>query len=532
MYKLIVVDDEEVIREGLKQFIDWRSMGYLLVSCFEDGKDAIEYLQNNQVDVVLTDIDMVHVSGLELSKFIHENFPQIKTVIVSGFKDFEFAKKAIEFNVEHYLTKPTDIKEINSVFQKMKGELDQKKQRDEEEKCYRQRYDEMIPLLKEQFLINVLSGAIKNDIELTARLETIKLTSDLASGNCCIIEVTVNTEEKSKGLGNDYIWTTLQKFFHSEKNGTQYISTYLNRKTLKILALSHRNEKKDFIALIDSDIMKIKKSIQKNFGIFLTFVKNPMFDSLIELAQNVKLNTSSSFQTGNDSKSALEVGEYRDLIQEYRQFISFIIDGNVKAIEDSLYHIFSKLEAFPIEDVQRLIIDLLSMISHTFAEMGVNVFEISKGKIAYQGVLNINNLEDIKGWCQEYLQQMINYYSKMRKKSSSHQIIEQAKKYIQHMYNKDLSLEDVADYVYLNHVYFSRLFKQQTGKNFSDYLTSIRIEKAIELLKENKYKTYEISEKVGYKSSKYFSRVFKQSTGCSPKEYCRTFLSESRMFNE
>jgi YesN/AraC family two-component response regulator len=535
MYKLIVVDDEEVVREGLRQFIDWNSMGYQLIGCLEDGKDAIEFLQSNKVDVVLTDIDMVHVSGLELARFIHGHFPYIKTVIVSGFKDFEYAKKAIEYNVEHYLLKPTDINEISSVFEKIKLELDNRMKKEKEEIQYRQRYDEMIPLLKEQFLIHVLSGSISNELELTTRLEAIKVPSYLVNSECCLIHVYMNNEQEQKGFSHDYLKNTLQKFFHSERNDNHYISSYLNQNTLQILALSlQKGSDTELISSVENDISKIKKSVQKNFGVFLTFEKSPIYQNLMALSQNINLKTISNnyYINETETKSDLEVKEYREIIQQYRNFISFIIDENVKDIEATLNNIFDQLESFSIQDIQRLIIDLFSMISHTFVEMGINVFEINNGKIAYQGVLNINNIEEIKRWCYEYLQQIIAYYSKINKESSAHQIINQAKKYIHLMYNKEVSLEDVANYVYLNHVYFSRLFKQHTGTNFSDYLTNIRIEKAIELLKENKLKTYEISEKVGYKSSKYFSRVFKQSTGCSPKEYCRKFINERSLLNE
>ncbi|MDY7223291.1 response regulator [Halalkalibacterium halodurans] len=534
MYKLIVVDDEEVVLEGLRQFIDWNSMGYQLIGCFEDGKDAIDYIQNHEVDVVLTDIDMIHVSGLELAQFIHHHFPQIKTVIVSGHKDFQYAKKAIEYNVEHYLTKPTDINEIISVFQKIKEELDLQIKKEEEEMEYRQRYDEVIPLLKEQFLIHLLSGSISNERELKTRLEAIKFPSMLVHGECCLIHVYLNPEQGQEGFSNHYLKSTLQRFFNSEREDNYYISSYFDQKTLKVLALSMKKEReKELIHSVEQDITKIKRSVQKNFGVFLTFEKSPMYENVMELSQNIHLKMKGYDRNLKTyAKSDLEIKEYRTIIQQYRQFISLIMDGNGKEVEASLNRIFTQLETFSIETSQRLIIDLFSMISHTFVEMGINVFEISKGKVAYQGVLSMNNIEEIKEWCSDYLQQIIAYYEKRNQKSSSYQIINQAKKYIHLMYHKDISLEDVANYVYLNHVYFSRLFKQQTGTKFSDYLTNLRIDKAIELLKENKYKTYEISEKVGYKSSKYFSRVFKQATGCSPKEYCRKFTNERSLLNE
>ena len=127
MYKLVVVDDEKAIRKGICKYIDWESMGFEVVADFEDGKETIDYIKNNEVDVVLTDIEMAEVSGLELARYIHENNLLLKTVIISGYKEFEYARKAVEYGVEHYLLKPVRLEEVSQVFAKIKNELDERK---------------------------------------------------------------------------------------------------------------------------------------------------------------------------------------------------------------------------------------------------------------------------------------------------------------------------------------------------------------------------------------------------------------------
>src|SRR5690606_4256167 len=102
MYKLIIVDDEEVVREGFRQFVDWNALGFQLVATFEDGSEAIDFLQDNMVDAVLTDIDMVNVNGIELAQYIYHHCPNTKTILVSGHKDFEYAKKALDYQVVKY----------------------------------------------------------------------------------------------------------------------------------------------------------------------------------------------------------------------------------------------------------------------------------------------------------------------------------------------------------------------------------------------------------------------------------------------
>lgn len=120
MYDLIIIDDENIIRKGLEELIDWKSIGFRIVATFEDGKEPIEFLKNHHVDVVLTDIRMAEVSGLDVAKYVHDHKPGTKTVIISGYKEFEYAKKAIDYGVEYFLLKPTKFNEFYHTFSELK----------------------------------------------------------------------------------------------------------------------------------------------------------------------------------------------------------------------------------------------------------------------------------------------------------------------------------------------------------------------------------------------------------------------------
>ncbi|WP_307604927.1 helix-turn-helix transcriptional regulator [Paenibacillus sp. V4I9] len=138
----------------------------------------------------------------------------------------------------------------------------------------------------------------------------------------------------------------------------------------------------------------------------------------------------------------------------------------------------------------------------------------------YHAVIEINELEDIRKWAKQYISDLM-VLNMTSKETNAKLIVEAAQKYILSNYHRDLSLEEVANHVFLNHIYFSRIFKQALGINYIDYLTQLRIQKAIELLESRQYKIHEITEKVGYLNSKYFTRLFKQTTGVSPKDYIR-----------
>jgi len=127
IYKLMIVDDEEIIRSGLAKRVKWERLGYEVVCLFEDGRDAISYLHNNPVDVVLSDIKMCEVSGIELARYISENYPAIKVVLLSGYKEFDYAKEAIKYDVCDYILKPVKIEELSGAFLKIRDILDHEK---------------------------------------------------------------------------------------------------------------------------------------------------------------------------------------------------------------------------------------------------------------------------------------------------------------------------------------------------------------------------------------------------------------------
>lgn len=150
MYKMIIIDDEAVIRNGLKKFVDWKSLNIHIVALFGDGVEAIEYLKTNDVDIVLSDIKkMNEMSGLDVAKFIYETKPMTKTVLLSGYKEFDYARKAIDYKVVHYLLKPTNFPMVHEVFKEITKELDIEKEE-----------ASVLPMIRDQYLNDLLMGGI------------------------------------------------------------------------------------------------------------------------------------------------------------------------------------------------------------------------------------------------------------------------------------------------------------------------------------------------------------------------------------
>lgn len=529
MYRLVIADDEEIVRRGLEDLIDWSEMGFELVATFEDGDELIDYLKNNSVDVVFTDIKMMNVSGLDVAKFIYENMPSTIVVIISGYKEFEYAKKAIDYNVEHYILKPTQFEEITRIFTDIKAKLDKKREDEKTILEFRQRYSELIPIMQEQFFVDLLMGALRDEKEIKKRMNLLDLNFDLYTDPCFIIDVCSESYNKYLSEHWEYGRERLNIAFKDiidgseEKDGIQYFAIF-NRNEPKLIAIAKDGNEIDVtVSIINKHLNRIMESINDILGYKIGLRIESCFNNIFALISQKKPFIIKKDKQMDDENIALTPKEHERLIDKYKLFMSNINDGDLTAVMSLVDTFIDEVQALPLNYIHRLIIDLFSALTNKFMEFNTDLWEITTKRVDYHHIVYIDNVEELRHWLKKVFNDIINSFESYKKISSEH-LIQKAKQYIDNNYYKDISLDDVADQIFLNPIYFSRFFKQQTGENFIDYLTKVRMEKAIELLKQNRYKAYEIGEKVGYKNSRYFSRVFKQYTGCTTKEYVRLML--------
>jgi len=512
MYSLIIIDDEAIIRNGLKKFIDWKSMNVQVVELFEDGKEAIEYLKSNDVDIVLTDIKMSDKSGLDVAKFIYKNKPMTKTVILSGYKEFEYAQKAIEYKVQHYLLKPTNFSKINEVFPKIVEELDSERQT-----------EKIMPLLINQYVNDLSFGAITKKEDVYKRGEILGFESVL-DHDCALLIYSIpdfNTFIDSNwSYGRERFNIALANFFTSKDQDVNYHSIFTDEDQFHVFAYAKANGKSDFEKVIRKEIKAISESVKSFLGLDIVIEKLVTFQNFYELATyNEKIFYGT---TNSDTTNALNINVevYRKIVRQYKLFFSKINECGKEDLISLVDSLFIQLEDTNIEFSKKVIIDLFANLSDKFSMIDMDIVVMTDGNMSYNNIIGMETTAGLQAYCYKMFDIMVDYI-KNNRSDSSERVIEKALRYINENYYKDISLEDVANHVFLNSVYFCRFFKQKTNETFTDYITKVRMERAMELIDKGKYKTYEISDRVGYKSSKYFSRVFKQYTGISPSEYSK-----------
>lgn len=385
----------------------------------------------------------------------------------------------------------------------------------------------MLPLLQDQFFTDLIMGALKEIAEIQKRIELIGLPVDIYSNPCCVINVHIPDfeqyiEEKwmygKNGLNN-----ALMNFFREENYPIRYFCINRSCGKWKLFAICMIPLTiSELEAYVQRSLNDISNSIHKILGLQVKLSVKKYFSSIVEVSRCDGLPVMLSGDEYNIKDSSYMNPEISEsLLDEYKLIVSNINEGNMEQVNNLFERVMKKLKPYPLNIVKQFIIKLFTDLMEHLRIADENMKDELLQQVEYNSIMAMGSFNDIHKYCKKCLMELVRISNRNIDVSIA-KLIDNAKKYIMSNYQRDLTLDEVADKVYLNPVYFSRVFKQVTGENFIDFLTDIRMKKAMELIREGKHKIQDISKMVGYSNSKYFSRVFKQYTGCTPREYQRS----------
>lgn len=529
MYQLVIVDDEYTIRAGMCNYIDWEAMGFSVAADFEDGKETIEYLKEHPVDVVLTDIEMAEVSGLELARYIKEHQIPCRVIILSGYREFEYARKAIEYDVEHYILKPIRMDELQNVFANVKEKLDESKRVREQRIGREKEFQEILPELQEQFWVSILVGGLRCKDSILRKKELLSLDFSMKAP-CAVVNVTLEMTPDTNEMyyqQRDNRYNLLNNIFGVYNEGLSYYPVYLSAEVLKVIVTAREAcTMEEFEEKLFTQLVQKKEAVAALLTLTMEASVETRFSTIMELAENRYSLQMHVQENGGKSETdarriRLVQEDYDRLQQKYRLLMELISDGDFEGLEELVENLIYEFRSFPLEQVKQFMVDMFSMIMNRMMKMGGGLWQDVKEIMDYQKVMEVNDRNRMKTVCLEMLKQVIGVMED-RQSEVSRNIIDRAAEYMKQNFAGPLSLESLADQYYLNPTYFSRMFRQYMGVTFTDYLIELRMEQAKKLLRQGKYRVYEVSRRVGYTSDKYFCRVFKQYTGQSPTEYSRS----------
>lgn len=514
MISVIIVDDEVLIREGLKMTIPWQEYGFEIVGEAENGEEAFELYQKLRPDVVISDIRMADMSGLELLNKIREISQTTEFVIISGYSSFDYAQEAIADNVFAYILKPFKDDEIIDVMERLKKKINRERNLNEKK-----------TIMQEDIL-----GILLHE-SMTAPQEVDRVCAEqginIPKSNYIVAALQIDKVSELSNLNN--ITTVFLKTINYIISLEEYYIMYSRIDKANIIMAIFTDEP-DYLRIYEM-LLSIKNRFFSLTEKTITIGVSGFFHKISMLSRAYNQATTALSQKtfmGNDR--IIDYIEISSAGNETLVLSENVLKGIIENIKNGVDNekIIEPLEEYfcglksvgklNIEAVKSSITELAILILHLIVK-NEQTMESLFGRVLLP-VVEIQNMELISE-IKEYIYYIIDKarnHSDVSKIYSYSAAVRKIVLYMMENYAKAITAESVAQEFYMSPYHLMHIFKKETGKTFNEYLSEYRINIAQELLKTGKYRVYEVAYLVGYKNARHFSKKFKNITGKSPSD--------------
>lgn len=527
MYSLLIVDDEPLIRGGIARIVDWTSLGIDQIYEAGDGEEALEIVRSRPINLVLTDIVMPFMDGIELAGILHRDYPGISVVIATGHEDFEYARQSIDLGVCSYILKPIGAKNLYAKMSEIMAGI----RKEDENRQYinrmRSQLAKNLPIIRSRYLNEIVCEDQGDKLQLVRQCRSAGI--DFTS-NAYIVGLL--------NLGLDNIADEdVPLYVFSCKNiaqeclgGRHYVfESNLSKKLVilfrcDILGDDPRNTAYQVMEII---LKALDNTIHvKATGGLGVEVSGP--DQLPVSFRSAKRACEYRFSLGENAVYDIRDGSLNTMLfrypaQEVKDLLRSIRFGTDSDIQDAIRRIRQYIK----DEKQLSGINVKIVLSEIVTDILKELSELSEitPRTTEQCLRlhsEISQMSSLEGILNEIMQAAITAAEDFRKteNTSSRVLIRKVKECVNsHYMDLSFSLPTAANQVGVSTGYLSALFKKETGMNFIKYLTDVRMEKAMELLRGTDLKAYEVADRIGFENTHYFSVAFKKYTGMSPSDF-------------
>ncbi|MHB8061704.1 MAG: response regulator [Ruminiclostridium sp.] len=518
--KVMLVDDEELSMELLARCIDWEAIGMEIVSKQTKAEQAVKEVDRLKPSIVVSDINMPIMDGLKFGKIVLEKNPKIKFILLTGYEEFEYAKHSVKIGVSDFLLKPICPDEISQSMNKMKKLIEGENSKEEDYNRLKKQLDENFCYLREIYLNKILTKNLSSE-----EIENSKFYGIDFSENCfrlCLIELSDAgfDNEEYRLIGSMAALEAVCSFFQ-DKNAAIYVFRD-NAGNIAILCCKVDIDFEDKLELLVDFLTK-----DLNFSVTI---------GMGGKCENVKDIPSLYKKAGETLNYKIVIGNNQVIYPEdivhrtintsiltsiQKEKICFYVKAGLP--EEAINIVFDFFDSVSSKYVNILslkvnAIELISLIFNSVWEIATSKFSEMLPN-CFNPVFKIDNIPDMK----EYFRVCILSISNMLEAEKDKEKIKQVRYIIDFLKSNysdyTITLKNTAERFYKNASYLSRLFKQETGESFIEYLTRIRMEESVKLLSQSDLKIYEVSEAVGILDANYFGKCFHKYTGMSVSEY-------------
>ncbi len=516
MYRVVIVDDEVIIRVAITNLINWEQEDFVIVDSFENGVDALEFVSKNSVDLVITDIRMPLMSGIELMQETHKVSPNTYFIVLSAFDEFSYARAALQQGALSYilkmeLSRESFLETIRKAKQKLDEVLEPHSQLELVDQTTKQK-------MKQDILREILFGnrAVKEQTEILH----MKYQIDLGEPYFCVVSFIVDDKEKN---------INVMQFILEMLEGESIYATWSGYEEISILFNLSEKDRDQLQIEMKRWIQRIQFIIKQYYNQVPTFYVSEIQKG----AEHIPQTYLQAYQTRSTQKY---VGNGQVML--YSEMVEKREETDYKMFEQCASNIQIALHAEHIQDVCELVQQIIGVVKQSsyveleqiryFANTIIALLNVYLGKMnipkeqfwgqqfsQYDVLSQLNRKADFIVFLYDLLQKLEDI---VQDESGNH-IVKQVKRYLKQNYAQDVSLSQMSKELGVSVNYLSTLFKKVTGETLKDYRIYLRMEKAMDLLRNSNEQISSIALTVGYDNEQYFSRFFKQKVGCTPSQY-------------
>ncbi len=527
MIKVLIVDDERWVRKSIIGKADWETLGAEVIGEASNGLNALDFVEKFSPNIVITDMLMPDMDGVELIRTLREKHPFIKIVIISGYSDFEYTKQALKSKVEDYILKPIEEKDLNDCLKKTINSIYSEEKERNEMLDIKAKAKERENTLSEIFLNKIVfdkmltgsalkEGCRKNSINLNFEYYSVccfnisspnKITSDISNYGSEILYILNTTFSSDNGI-----------CFHNLQKTQEYICI-----------IGDCN--KDFDTKTLHNCKKAVDELDNKFDIYCSCGIGKKYKGLESINKSyLEAANASRFINLKSNKKVMYICDIDSIppydflhnINDKKEILFHAVEsGNLKEINIVIDNIFDSIRECQIvnmDEIQLFCINLLISIRENINQAYLNSKEIFPDNISFsKSIQSYVTLEAIQCYLKDTLHGISQNYL-MTLGNNVEAIVFRAKEYISINFYKKLCLDDMSNMFHLSNVYFSKVFKHYTGQNFIQFLTSVRMQKANEYLQNSSIKISDVASMVGYDDYRHFSKLYKKYYNYLPSD--------------
>ncbi len=515
MHKVIIVEDDRIIRRSLCQ-APWEQHGFIVAGEASNGETAVELISKEQPQVVVSDINMPFMNGLEMAKTVKKTSPQTRIIFLTGYEDFNYAKQAVKLQAYDYLLKPVNVDELIDKASDAAAEwtLEMRKEK---------KFEDSLPLLQQQFLQKLTQEEAETK-GMDVETELLDLGIELLGPFYTVLLIHAKESQTEKESELKQVLQHLDSPLLGDING-QLINGEANEVALFLSLDEECENQKEQIA--NNLLQYVKNKIDTSVTITIGRTYSNIFEigtAYIEskLAMDMRhiMGTDHVYSIDDTVSSNFnEENTFEELENKLEKYIKKGLPKKAHEKLEQIHTAFITNKNIPLQDTRLFALKFSTLLSYEIKKWKQNEGDLTSIVHSYEQIIEFQSLKELM----DHLHTLIAEWTEVMTQTAdkNHQtIVDKAISFMnEHYADPALTQQKVASSIYVSAPYLSNLFKIEKGVNFTTYLLEVRMKKAMELLRQSDAKAYQVAEAIGYTNPQYFSISFKKYTGYTPSQF-------------